>query len=152
MLRRLRTGLLIGGLLLSFGLHATTVTAAAPSPSSPDRLAPPLTPPAVAFELRYGASPSPLGPRRNRTDPWLGRDKALHVAGSALWTLSTQYVLVNKAGWTEGDALPVSIASAATVGITKEILDTTRPTGTASGRDLAANAVGIALAAGLIVL
>jgi VanZ family protein len=72
--------------------------------------------------------------------------------GSALWTLSTQYVLVNKAGWTEGDALPASVASGAAVGIAKEMVDATRPAGTASARDLAANAVGIALATGLIVL
>lgn len=123
-----------------------------PSLSPPDRRPPPLTASAVAFELRYGAPSSPPSPPANRTDPWVGRDKALHVAGSALWTLSTQYVLVNKAGWTEDDALPAAIASAATVGLTKEIVDTTRPSGTASGRDLAANAVGIALAAGLIVL
>lgn len=151
MLRRLRTSLLIGGLLLSVGLEGTAPATAGRPPPSPDGRVP-LTASAITFELRYGLPGRPHSPQADRADPWFGRDKALHVAGSALWTLSTQYVVVNKAGWAEGDALPVSIASAATVGIAKELVDTTRPTGAASGRDLAADAAGIALAAGLTML
>ncbi|MFB6249522.1 MAG: hypothetical protein ABEL97_13230 [Salinibacter sp.] len=94
---------------------------------------------------------SPRTARPSR-DQWLARDKAKHVAFSGLWTLSTQYVLVRKARWTRGDALPASVAAAAAVGIAKEGYDATRPTGTASGRDLVADAVGIGLAVGVIVL
>ena len=112
-----------------------------PSPETP-------TAAAVAFHLRYDA-PSPPAPERDR---WLGRDKARHVVFSGLWTLSAQYVLVRKAGWTEGDALPASIATAAAVGLAKEGYDAARPAGTASGKDLVANAVGIGLAVGVIVL
>lgn len=102
----------------------------------------------VAFSFRY-TPPATSAPSRDR---WLGRDKAKHVAVSALWTLSTQYVLVNRAGWSDADALPASVASAAAVGVTKELYDTSRLTGHFCGRDLVADAVGIGLAVGVIVL
>lgn len=109
-----------------------------------------LTAAAVAFELRYGARPLASTPVPR--DRWLARDKAKHVVFSGLWTLSTQYVLVNKADWSEGDALPASIASGATIGILKELYDASRRTGEASGKDLVADAVGIGLAVGVIAL
>jgi len=52
----------------------------------------------------------------------------------------------------ELDALPVSVASGATIGLLKELYDTSRPGRTASGKDLVADAVGIGLAVGVIVL
>jgi len=107
---------------------------------------------AVAFELRYAPLPPPAAPPRPSRDRWLARDKARHVVFSGLWTLSTQYVLVNKADWSEGDALPASIASAASVGLAKELYDASRPAEAASGKDLVADAVGIGLAVGIIVL
>ena len=108
---------------------------------------------AVAFELRYGALPPPDAARRpSSQDRWLARDKARHVVFSGLWTLSTQYVLVRKADWSEGDALPASIASGAAVGVAKELYDASRPDDTASGKDLVADAVGIGLAVGVILL
>lgn len=144
-------GLLVG-LLVFLGPGGAVPATASPVPAPRAPSPPTLTASAVAFELRYGGAARPLRPRADNRNRWLARDKALHVVGSALWTLSTQYVLVNKADWTEGDALPVSLASGATVGLTKEALDATRPTGTASGRDLVANAIGLGLAAGLIAL
>jgi len=131
---------LIGGLL-----PGTRVAPAADGPGPPPD---PLTAAEVAFRLRYDTPPPDAPPR----DRWFARDKATHVVVSGLWTLSTQYVLVTKAGWSEGDALPVSVASAALVGGAKELYDATTPTGTASGKDLTANAVGIGLAVGVIVL
>jgi len=107
-----------------------------------------LTAAAMAFELRYGSPSSVSAPR----DRWLARDKAQHVVFSGLWTLSTQYVLVNKADWAEAEALPASIASGATIGIVKELYDASRLTGRASGKDLVADAVGIGLAVGVILL
>lgn len=86
-------------------------------------------------------------------DPWLARDKALHVAFSALWTLSTQYAFVNKMNWSERRALPVSAGVSGTIGLAKEVYDWRHsPTRYFSKRDLAADAVGIALAAGFILL
>lgn len=117
----------------------------------PEGRADSLTAAAVAVELRYGAVSSPPAPPPPR-DRWLGQDKVQHVVFSGLWTLSTQYVLVNKADWGKADALPASIASGATVGILKEVYDASRPAGRASGKDLVANAVGIGLAVGVIAL
>lgn len=106
----------------------------------------------VAFHFRYGALPTPPAPAAPPRDRWLARDKARHVVFSGLWTLSTQYVLVNKADWSDTDALPVSVASSATVGLAKELYDASQSAETASGKDLVADAVGIGLAVGLILL
>ena len=106
----------------------------------------------IAFQLRYGALSSPSATAAPSRDRWVARDKARHVVFSGLWTLSAQYVLVNKANWSEGDALPAAVATSATVGLGKELYDTTRPDGTASGKDLVAHAVGIGLAVAVIQL
>ncbi len=86
-------------------------------------------------------------------DPWLGLDKAQHAAFLLLWTLGSQYVLVNKAGWTERRALPFSVTSSALLGLSKEVYDwKAGPRRYFSPRDLAADAFGTALAVGLILL
>lgn len=108
-----------------------------------------LTATTVAFALRYDA---PAPDDSSHTDPWVARDKGQHAAFSALWTLSTQYLLVNKADWTERDALPASIASTSLIGIAKEVYDASRSSGTASGRDLVADGAGIGFAVLVIVL
>ncbi len=86
-------------------------------------------------------------------DPWLGFDKAQHAAFSFLWTLGSQYTLVNKVDVSERRALPFSVGSGAVLGLAKEVYD--RRWGRHryfSYRDLVADAVGLALAAGLIAL
>ena len=86
-------------------------------------------------------------------DRWLGFDKVQHAAFSFFWTLGSQYTLVNKLGASERGALPLSVGSGALVGLAKEVYDehlTAR--GFFSYRDLAADAVGLLLALGLIVL
>lgn len=154
------TGLLLAtvvGLLVfvamppgAVGAPLETPACTDPATDSPFRGVPhtdSLTAASVAFSLRYDAASASAAPR----DRWFARDKLQHVVFSGLWTLSTQYVLVNKAGWTERSALPASIASSATIGLTKELYDASRPDGTASRKDLVANAVGIGLATGMIV-
>lgn len=109
---------------------------------------------AVVFALRYDdASPSAADAGSQPRDRWLAMDKAKHVGGSMLWTVSTQYVLVVKGDVSDAHALPWSVASAASVGVAKEVYDRYRgPTAHFSWKDLAADAVGIALGTGLIVL
>ncbi len=86
-------------------------------------------------------------------DRWLGIDKVQHAALSFLWTLSSQYTLVNKIEMSERRALPFSVGSAALLGLSKELYDgSTAPRNAFSYRDLAADAFGIALAVGLILL
>lgn len=85
-------------------------------------------------------------------DEWIARDKALHLGASFLLTLSAQYVLVSKAGASEERALPVSATTALAFGVAKEVWDSRRSVGPLfSLRDLAADALGVALAAGLIL-
>ena len=86
-------------------------------------------------------------------DPWLGRDKVLHAGFSFLITLSAQYVLQAKLDASRDEALPVSAGFALGLGLTKEVVDSRRPINPRfSTRDLVADAVGVALAVGLILL
>lgn len=124
-----------------------------------------LAPPAAPRDGEFAVSSLPSGtslPLRSfdrasdedrPDDPWLAFDKAQHLAFSFLWTLGGQYALVNKAEWREGDALPVSAGVSAAVGLAKEYYDwRAGPRRYFSRRDLAADAAGIILAAGFILL
>lgn len=90
--------------------------------------------------------------RALRNDPWFARDKALHLSYSFLWTLSSQYVLTHKTALSHNEAIPWALTSGFTIGLTKELYDHRRPQNVFSWRDMTANAVGIGLAAALIVL
>lgn len=86
-------------------------------------------------------------------DPWLGRDKVLHAAGSFLLTLSAQYVLTAKLSVGADDAVPLAAGATLSLGLAKEVADSRRPVRPLfSTRDLVADAVGVALAVGLILL
>ncbi len=86
-------------------------------------------------------------------DRWLAFDKAQHAAFSFLSVVAGQYTLVRKAGWNERRALPVSVSFGAALGLGKELYDwRVGPRRTFSRRDLAADALGIALAAGFVLL
>jgi hypothetical protein len=62
-------------------------------------------------------------------------------------------VLVDKAGWSNRAALPAAVGSSAALGLSKEWVDWRYgPTHRFSTRDLAADAVGIVLAVGVILL
>lgn len=110
----------------------------------------------------YGVTPGRVRPvpaaasvalRDTLRDPWLGRDKVLHAAGSFLLTLSAQYVLTSKLDTSEADALPIAAGTSFSLGLAKEIADSQRPVRPLfSVRDLVADAFGVALAVGLILL
>lgn len=104
--------------------------------------------PGVAYDApvwpRVAALPDSLRP----PDAWLGRDKVLHFSASALLTLSSQYVLTDKGGLSNGRALPVSAGVALGLGVVKEIADSRRAVGPHfSLRDLAVDALGVAVGA-----
>ncbi|MEM1115981.1 MAG: hypothetical protein AAF845_05470 [Bacteroidota bacterium] len=107
-------------------------------------------PEAVRVEIpRLGAVPDTTAP----PDAWLGRDKALHAGGSLLLTLSGQYLLVDKAGLSNAEALPVAAGTTLLLGVMKEVTDSRRTRHPLfSWRDLAADAAGIAVAAALVSL
>jgi uncharacterized protein YfiM (DUF2279 family) len=83
-------------------------------------------------------------------DKWLAFDKVQHFTYSFLWTLSSQYILVNNMNMVEEDALPFSVFSSVSAGIMKERYDMKKPKGYFSKKDLAANCMGILLACVII--
>lgn len=90
---------------------------------------------------------------RRTEDRWIAFDKVQHLTFSFLWTLGTQYVVVNKGLTSEERGLPISITSSALVGVAKEVYDLRiGPTNYFSYRDLIVDGVGILLAVGVIVL
>jgi len=125
------------------------------APAAAQTAAPHAAPAAVAYHLPglARAMPAPArAPARADSlrppDAWLGPDKALHAGGSFLFTLSAQYALTDKAGLSDAEALPLSAAVALALGIAKEVRDSRRAVGPHfSLRDLAADALGVALAA-----
>ncbi len=122
-----------------------TSPAQATSEGSPLRLVPTPT------ELQ--PLPSPAPPDSLLDDPWIGRDKFLHASASFLLTLSAQYVLTSKLDTDENTAVPIAAGAAFSLGLTKEFADSQRPVHPLfSVRDLTADAVGVALAVGLILL
>lgn len=84
-------------------------------------------------------------------DTWTGFDKVQHTTFSFLWVLGNQYVLVNKADWQEGRALPLSIGMTASLGVAKELYDWQfSPSRHFSWKDLVADLVGIS--AGILLV
>lgn len=107
--------------------------------------------PLVATEAAAG----PVAVRDTTAPPdeWLGYDKVLHAGGSLLLTLSGQYVLVDKAGLSNGEALPLSASTTLLLGVMKEVADSRRPRHPHfSWRDLVADAVGVLVAAAVASL
>lgn len=76
----------------------------------------------------------------------IGFDKIKHAAVSCLLTLSCQYVMVNKSGFDEQEALYYSVSSAALVGLTKELNDAQTRKIPFDWGDMIANGIGIAIA------
>ncbi len=76
----------------------------------------------------------------------IGFDKIQHAAFSCLWTLSSQYVMVNKSGFDEHKALSYSVSSSVLIGLAKELNDLDRTNSHFNWGDIIANSVGIAIA------
>ena len=86
-------------------------------------------------------------------DPWWALDKAKHAGGSFLLVLGGQYVFEQKATLEQGPALALSLGTGAAVGLAKEIYDRRfGPTRYFSMRDLVADALGLLLGAGVVLL
>ena len=77
-------------------------------------------------------------------------DKVQHTAVSCLLTLSSQYIMVNKSGFSEQKALSYSVSSSALVGLAKEFNDYKTKEGSFDWGDLVADGVGIAIAVFII--
>ncbi len=108
-------------------------------------------PPATSVVLLHRTLPAT--PPLPAAQAWFGFDKVQHFTFSFLFTVGSQYVLVNKADLGEGPALPVSAGISAGIGVAKELYDRRRPGGTGfSYQDLVWDAAGIAAASLLIAL
>lgn len=79
-------------------------------------------------------------------DEWLAFDKVQHFTFSFLWTLSSQYILVNNMNKYEEGALPFSVVSSLSAGLMKEISDMKKSKGYFSKKDMVADCLGILLA------
>ncbi len=118
------------------------IIGAAPAAQTPRAPGPPLA--LQSPETRVIARADSLRP----PDMWIARDKAMHASASLLLTLSGQYMLTDKAGLSDAQALPVSAATTLALGVVKEIADSRRSVGPHfSWRDLVADAAGVALGA-----
>lgn len=100
----------------------------------------------ASLENRSDARPTPH-------DPWFAFDKVQHFSFSFFITVGSQYALVNKLNMRERPALPISMLTSGSVGLAKELYDRYYgPRRFFSQRDMVANAAGILLAAGFILL
>jgi uncharacterized protein YfiM (DUF2279 family) len=78
-------------------------------------------------------------------------DKVQHAAVSCLLTLSSQYIMVNKSGFSEQKALSYSVSSSALFGLAKEFNDCKTKERSFDWSDLIADGVGLAIAAFIII-
>ena len=77
----------------------------------------------------------------------------MHLGASFLLTLSAQYVLTDKSGLSDGRALPIAAGGALALGLAKEVADSRRARNPHfCWRDLAADALGVALAVAVVEL
>jgi hypothetical protein len=86
----------------------------------------------------------------NMSHKIIGFDKIQHAAFSCLWTLSSQYVLENKSGFSEEKALSYSVSSSALLGIAKELNDVQTKENPFNWGDMIANGIGIVIAVMII--
>lgn len=128
---------------LALLLAAAPLSAQGPLASKPATLSY-----ALPGHLERRAAERPAAP----PGPWYLRDHVLHGGGSFLITLSSQYVLTDKGGLTNGRALPFAAGGTLALGLAKEIADSRR-TGAPefSWRDLAWDAAGVAAAVAVAV-
>lgn len=83
-------------------------------------------------------------------DRWLSKDKADHLTASAFLVGAQYYVLRGEMQQSHEHSLRLAIVGTLTAGIAKEIYDGVSKRGTPSFKDLAADALGIALAGFLL--
>jgi len=88
--------------------------------------------------------------KAKRVDKWFAIDKLQHFSYSCLISLGCQYVLVNKKGISESDALPISTALSFSAGLSKELNDSKGKNGFFSVKDMIANCAGLFVAISII--
>ena len=107
----------------------------------------------AAFGPAAKVGPELLGKgSRHRADRWLARDKAAHFAASAFLSAFGYYVARREREWRNRPSQRFGFAFGFAFGIAKEVRDAFTPRGTASWKDLVADAFGCAVATALVAV
>ncbi len=83
-------------------------------------------------------------------DTWIGKDKADHLLASAFLAGAQYYALRREFDWSHERSVNIAVSSTLVIGLGKEIYDHVSRKGTPSVKDLAADVLGIAVAATLL--
>jgi len=83
-------------------------------------------------------------------DRWLGKDKINHATASAFLVGAQFYAWHGEKGEAHASSLRAALAGTLVLGVAKEIYDGVSKRGTPSFKDLAADALGMAVAALLL--
>ncbi|RMD95172.1 MAG: hypothetical protein D6814_13600 [Calditrichaeota bacterium] len=82
--------------------------------------------------------------RAAKSDRWFGKDKYMHIAGSAFLVGTQMYIYKQHLQMSESEALTSAVLGAGIAGFGKELYDRISGRGHASLKDLVADFVGIA--------
>ena len=104
---------------------------------------------AILFSTGAWGESGPAVKPQKPEDPWLGRDKLEHVVVSGLLVGTSYYIYHDQLHNPQTGSRLFAISLSATAGLVKEGLDRRKTPPTCSLRDLAADALGIAI--GLLV-
>ena len=122
-------------------------------PATPDAGARRFSPGLRETPARRARLDTSVAAGRRVEDRWWAMDKAKHTGASVLLVLGGQYVFEHKASLERDPALALSLASGAAVGVAKEWYDRwLGPTRYFSANDLVADALGLLLGAGVVLL
>lgn len=101
-------------------------------------------------EFENSADTSTIAIKPFAKDTWLSKDKADHALASAFLTGAQYYALHRELDWSHERSVSVAISSTLVIGLGKEVYDHVSRKGTPSVKDMAADVLGIAVAAALL--
>ena len=100
-----------------------------------------------------GRPPGQLLPQREHpVDRWLAKDKAAHFAASAFLSAFGYYVARREREWRDRPSQRFALAFGFAFGVAKEVRDARCPRGTASWKDLVADALGCFVGTALVAV
>lgn len=80
-------------------------------------------------------------------DPWFSKDKVYHFVLSYAWVAGSYSLMAEKSDLPAESAMAISLSSGIVLGLVKEIMDSRKPRGFFSRKDLIYNLAGAAAAA-----
>jgi len=131
--------ILITALVFLFGLHPALFAGEAHLQARQNNLN-------HYFLMHFGAASDSL------SDPWLGSDKGLHLAGSLMCTVAVSQSMQRFGHTTKERARIIGASFSLGLGLGKEVHDGCRTDNFFSYKDLLADCLGIALGWGLLTI